>query len=224
MNFTQFKHEINKIFTDIDAAFFNNVEKYKTFLQEYNQKVNLTRLDSDAKIYGDYFYESVIPFKDIDLKEVKTLLDIGSGSGIPGIVLKLMYPHLVLTIIESNNKKVIFLNKLCELLCIKVNVLSQRAELIDATQRESFDLVTSRAVAALPILVELSIPYLKVGGILLEPKTLNASHEINAASAKIELLGAKVETINDFISINKVNHKVVVIKKIKVTNLNYPRT
>ncbi|GHU27895.1 ribosomal RNA small subunit methyltransferase G [Bacilli bacterium] len=224
MNVTQFRQEINKTFSDIDATFFHNVEKYKRFLQEYNQKINLTRLDSDGKIYGDYFYESVIPFKDVDLKSIKTLLDIGSGSGIPGIVLKLMYPHITLTIIESNNKKVTFLNKLCAILDIKVNILYQRAELIEKNQRESFDLVTSRAVAPLPILVELSIPYLKVNGILIEPKTLNAVHEINAAATKIEMLGSTIESINDFVSVNKVNHKVVAIKKSKITDLNYPRT
>ncbi|GHU31636.1 ribosomal RNA small subunit methyltransferase G [Bacilli bacterium] len=224
MNVTQFRQEMNKTFSDIDATFFDNVEKYKRFLQEYNQKINLTRLDSDGKIYGDYFYESVIPFKNVGLKSIKTLLDIGSGSGIPGIVLKLMYPHITLTIIESNNKKVTFLNKLCGILDIKVNILYQRAELIEKNQRESFDLVTSRAVAPLPILVELSIPYLKVNGILIEPKTLNAVHEINVAATKIEMLGSTIESINDFVSVNKVNHKVVVIKKNKITDLNYPRT
>jgi 16S rRNA (guanine527-N7)-methyltransferase len=223
MNATQFKQEINKAFTDIDAGFFDNVEKYKVFLQDYNQKVNLTRLDTEDKIYGDYFYESVIPFQNVHLTNLRTVLDIGSGSGIPGVVLKLMYPHLDLTIIESNNKKVTFLNKLCEMLGIKVTVLYQRAELIQANQREAFELVTSRAVAALSILVELSIPYLKVGGTLIEPKTMNATNEIKQAETKIEQLGGKLVIVDQFMSVNKVNHHVVIVKKIAPTNHQYPR-
>jgi 16S rRNA (guanine527-N7)-methyltransferase len=164
MNKNTFETEIKKVFTNINRDFFSTVEIYKSFLQDYNKKINLTRLDGEDKIYGDYFYESIIPYKDLDFSNIKHVLDIGSGSGIPGVVLKLLYPHIELTIIESNNKKVTFLNELAKLLNIQITVLANRAEDLARQYNEQFDLVTSRAVASLQAIVEISIRFVKIGG------------------------------------------------------------
>jgi 16S rRNA (guanine527-N7)-methyltransferase len=164
MNQLEFRNEIIKAFKDTDDIFFSQIEKYKNFVREYNEKVNLTRLDDDAKIYGDYFYESVIPYADVDFKSVHTLLDIGSGSGIPGVVLKLLFPHIRLTIIESNNKKITFLKALIDKLGVEADIIYKRAEIMASNEYEKFDLVTSRAVATLNILIEISLAYVKIGG------------------------------------------------------------
>jgi 16S rRNA (guanine527-N7)-methyltransferase len=171
MNKIEFINNIQKIFKNIPLNFFDQIEKYKEFLQEYNQKTNLTRLDDERIIYAEYFYESIIPYKDCNFINVNKVLDIGSGSGIPGIILKLLCPNISLTIIEANNKKCVFLKQLCKHLKIDAVILNQRAEKILSHQREHFDLVTSRAVAPLSIIVELSLPYLKINGLLIEPKS-----------------------------------------------------
>jgi 16S rRNA (guanine527-N7)-methyltransferase len=164
MNKHEFEVEIKKIFKNINDNFFSLVDEYKLFLQEYNKKVNLTRLDTEEKIYKDYFYESVIPYKDLDFLKINSVLDIGSGSGIPGVVIKLLYPHIKLTIIESNNKKIAFLKELTKKLNITITLYADRAENIARQHNEQFDLVTSRAVAVLPAILEISIRYVKIGG------------------------------------------------------------
>lgn len=223
MNKTEFNACIQTEFKHISSLFFDQVEKYKIFLQDYNQKINLTRLDTEPKIYGEYFYESIVPFKDLDLLKIHTLLDIGSGSGIPGMILKLLYPHLQLTIIESNRKKCLFLKKLGEHLNIDVSIINQRAEKIQNCHREQFDLVTSRAVGALPIMVELSLPYLKIGGLLVEPKSKKWSEELLVSQKIITALGGKLRSTNQFQSANDKFHAIFLIEKIKKTDPIYPR-
>jgi 16S rRNA (guanine527-N7)-methyltransferase len=223
MNKTEFISSVNDIFKNIDSNFFSNIEKYKDFLNEVNEHTNLTRLDSPDKIYGEYFYESIIPYKDVDFAKIQSLLDIGSGSGIPGIVLKLLYPHIELTIIEANNKKCTFLKSLCEKLNIDVQILNQRAENIQKNQREYFDLVTSRAVAPLPFIIEISLPYVKVGGFMIEPKSSKVIAELEDVNKIIQTLGGKFLAPKNFVSINQKTHIVITIEKIKPTNHQYPR-
>jgi 16S rRNA (guanine527-N7)-methyltransferase len=219
----QFVDQIKIIFPEASEIFFSKIEIYKTFLQEYNKKVNLTRLDTEDKIYSEYFYESVVPYKDIDFSKYINVLDIGSGSGIPGVVLKLLFPNIKLVIIEPNTKKNIFLNLLKERLQIDFFVINKRAELIKTNEYESFDLVTSRAVAPLPAIIEISLPYVKIGGFLIEPKGANIDGELNGVDKIVRKIGGEILSINHFISINNKNHNVVIIKKNAKTNHSYPR-
>jgi 16S rRNA (guanine527-N7)-methyltransferase len=218
----EFENSIKKDFDNIDSKFFDNIEIYKSFLQEYNKNVNLTRLDGEEKIYGEYFYESMIPYKDIDLQN-KKLLDIGSGSGIPGVVLKLLYPSIELTVIDSNNKKIIFLKELAKKLNIDITAIVMRAEELSSDMRESFDIVTSRAVASLKIICELSIPFLKVGGILIEPKSIKISEELESAKQIIAHLKCNIVEIKNFQSILGYTHNIVIVKKNLKTPLSFPR-
>jgi 16S rRNA (guanine527-N7)-methyltransferase len=223
MTKTEFAQSTIQTFKNIPNDFLLKIEKYKNFLRAYNQNVNLTRLDDEDKIYGEYFYESIIPYKDFDFTKVKSLLDIGSGSGIPGIVLKLLYPHLNLTIIESNNKKCLFLKSLSKELEVDVNVLNQRAESIQSNQREQFDLVTSRAVAPLPFILELSLPYVKVSGFLIEPKSKKGLVELSNIEPTIEKLGGKLFAVNQFESVNHKSHVIIMVQKSNKTSHQYPR-
>jgi 16S rRNA (guanine527-N7)-methyltransferase len=224
MNKTEFKQHIKSIFPFVSDKFFDKIETYKKFLQEENKKINLTNLSDDEKIYAQYFYESIVPYKELDFNHINSVLDIGSGSGIPGILLKLLFNHTNLTIVESNNKKVNFLNQLINTLDIKVNIINKRAENIDNQMRETFDLVTSRAVAPLKIILELSVPYAKVNGLIVEPKSLNFEKELQEANFITNKLNIKLQLpMIHFISINKMTHNVLVYKKIKSTNHLYPR-
>jgi 16S rRNA (guanine527-N7)-methyltransferase len=223
MNRDEFQQQIKSAFTDFSAIFFQQIERYRNFLQAYNQHTNLTRLATDDKIYGDYFYDSIIPYQKVQFKTTNSLLDIGSGSGIPGVVLLLLYPHLQLTIIESNRKKVKFLFALMDELKINFQILPIRAELIPDDLRDTFDLVTSRAVAPLKIILELSAPYCKVGGLIIEPKSQNAPNELNEAAPIIEALNIKLLDTLNFCSANNHTHHVFIFQKELITNRKYPR-
>ncbi len=223
MNKQELITEINKTFKNIDDNWIVSIEQYKSFLVEYNKKVNLTRLDDESKIYGSYFYDSIIPHKDVDFTKINSLLDIGSGSGIPGVVLKILYPNLKLDIIESNNKKVTFLNELAKKLGLKnINIFLKRAEAIEKNEYEKYDLVTSRAVGRLKVMLEVSTPYAKVGGLVIIPKGSNYASEACDLKSVCEKLGVKHQLIS-FQSLTDVHHNVFEFTKIKKTNRIYPR-
>jgi 16S rRNA (guanine527-N7)-methyltransferase len=221
MNFEQFKKQILSDFKNVSDEFFDKIIIYKDFLQEYNKNVNLTRLDAEEKIFEEYFYDSIIPYKNITLEE-KTLLDIGSGSGIPGVVLKLLVPSLSLTIIETNGKKVTFLKELVNKLGIKANIYKKRAEEIRNNERENFDIVTSRAVAELKIILEISVPYAKVGGLIIEPKSKKINEELESAKNIIDSMDITLTVTDEFESDN-MKHNVLIFKKNKKTNGIFPR-
>ncbi|GMO15420.1 MAG: 16S rRNA (guanine(527)-N(7))-methyltransferase RsmG [Mycoplasmoidaceae bacterium] len=216
-----FTKNVNENFKNININFFSQIEIYKIFLQEYNKKTNLTRLDSEDKIYGEYFLDSVLPYKSIEFKKDMSILDIGSGSGIPGIVLKLLYPQIVLTIIESNGKKVTFLKELCKKLNIEVTIYMKRAEDIRNNEREKYDIVTSRAVSELCTILEVSIPYCKVGGLIIEPKGSHYKDEFE--NAKKIILATKIELINTISYDTTYQNNILVFKKNEITDKIYPR-
>ncbi len=224
MDKEQFKIEITKLFGHIDDNFFSKIEIYKKFLTEENKKMNLTRLDND-KIYSHYFYESIVPYKDVNFTNIKNLLDIGSGSGIPGVILKLLFSNIHVDLMESSTKKVNFLSQLISKLNLSnIDVLNQRAEEIKEYQREKYDLVTSRAVSNLKILLEISTPYAKVNGLIVEPKSQKADSEFNLAQQIIKKINLKLVDENKFSSVNNFYHCVFIFKKIAKTANCFPRS
>ncbi|MDE5599564.1 MAG: 16S rRNA (guanine(527)-N(7))-methyltransferase RsmG, partial [Ureaplasma sp.] len=167
--------------------------KYKDFLQSQNKISNLTRLDSEKLVYSSYFLESLMPFINMNFKPVQnqSLLDIGTGSGIPGVLLKIVYPELNVTLIESNSKKINFLSKLIELLKLEnISIIQGRSEEIIKNQNlyEKFDFVTSRAVSSLHNILELSTGYCKVDGLIIEPKSIKSEIELLNANSIINNL------------------------------------
>lgn len=223
MNKKDFEKIVKENFKDANANFFENIEKYKVFLQEENKKTNLTRLDSDEKIYEEYFLQSIIPYKNFKFNNNLKLLDIGSGSGIPGIVLKLLYPKINLTIIESNLKKINFMKKLVKVLNLsEINFINERIEDFGKNNKEVFDVITARAVAELKILLEVSFPILKIQGICIFPKSLNLKNELEKSKKIINEL--KIENIwfDNFI-FNGKTHEVFYCKKEHKTPECFPR-
>lgn len=197
-------------------------EKYAEMLIEWNQKMNLTAITDLDEIYEKHFLDSILPSFDVSLKG--SFCDVGAGAGFPSIPLKIIYPDLRITIVETLGKRITFLNALCEKLELKdVECVHARAEEYAKDHRESFDIVSARAVANLTMLSELCIPLVKVGGIFLSLKGANAQEEYDKAKKAISLLGCK-EKQRDEKHLSDGSCRVnFVFEKIKSTPKKYPR-
>ena len=225
MNIETFIKEVEKLNISVTKENLASLAKYKDLLVEYNKKFNLTAIKSDEEIYLKHFYDSLTLIKAYSLNGNLKLLDIGTGAGFPGIVLKIFYPDLELTLLDSNHKKIAFLEVVIKELNLKnVTCINSRAENLPETYREYFDIVTSRAVAHLRILLELSIPYLKVGGKLIAMKGLS-EEEIKESAKILEKLDSTiVDTIKFNLPIEGSNRSLVIVQKNKKTNEIYPRS
>ena len=220
----EFITELTKLNIEVTPEKLDQLKEYASFLLEYNQHTNLTAIRDINEVYLKHFYDSLTIVKAINLKEVNTLLDIGTGPGFPGMVLKIIYPHLQITLMDSNNKKISFLKALAQELNLNVEIIYGRAEEFITHRREYYDIVTSRAVASLDILAELSIPYVKTNGLFVAMKS-NYQEELQASLPILKKLDSKVEKIEKF-SLPKIeaNRAIICIRKEKVTNHKYPRS
>lgn len=199
--------------------------RYAEELQHYNQHTNLTAISEPSEIYRRHFLDSLSLAPHLG-DQPDSLVDIGSGGGFPGIPLKLLRPDMGLTLVESVAKKTSFLSHLVACLGLsKVRVLTTRAEQLgrDPHEREQHAVVTARAVAELPVLVEYGIPLLRIGGRLLAPKGANAGAELAAAARAIELLGATLTGIEPIDLPGLDARVVVVLTKVAPTDPRYPR-
>lgn len=200
------------------------IEKYKIILQTENQKHNLTRLDKDDIIYSDYFLESILPYfkSKIDF-DGKRVLDIGSGSGIPGVLIKIFFPKAEVVLLDSNTKKCTFLKYLCnELNLNDIQIINNRAEVYIKDNYEKFDIVTSRAVSELRKILELSVGYAKVNGLILQPKGVNWNIEFENAKSMFQELDINCDEIINYECNNKLQ-TLLIFKKTSKTNRKYPR-
>ena len=202
-------------------------ERYFELLVEWNEKINLTAITEKNEVYLKHFYDSIAPVLQglIDNQELK-LLDIGAGAGFPSLPMKIIYPQLDVTIIDSLNKRINFLKLLAEKLGLdKVHFYHGRAEDLaqDKAFRAQFDLVTARAVARMQVLSELTIPYLKVGGKLLALKASNAPEELDEAKNALNLLFSKVQDNLSYALPNGDPRFITVVEKKKETPNKYPR-
>ena len=199
--------------------------KYYELLVEENEKYNLTNITARDEAFEKHFNDSIYMNKIVDLQSVETLCDIGSGAGFPALPLKIVYPHLKITIIEPTLKRVNFMKMVVNALGLEnVDIINGRAEDMINTMREKFDVVTARAVANLPMLLELTTPYCKVGGFVISYKGSNASEELDHAKNAIKVLNLSVNEIKEY-ELNDSYGKRTLIKllKIKETNNKYPR-
>lgn len=201
----------------------NKLEIYKDFLMEYNTHTNLTAIKEEKGIYLKHFYDSLTLYKYIQGK--KNVLDIGTGAGLPGMVLAISCPNTQFVLLDSNNKKIKFLAELKEKLNLKnVELILDRAENYVENHKEKFDAVTSRAVAELRILAELSLPALKISGEFLPMKS-NIEEELKKAKDTLELLNGKIiEQIEFELPIEKSKRTILRIEHTKKTEDCYPRS
>lgn len=203
------------------------LEQFETYYQtlvEWNQKMNLTAITNKEDVYLKHFYDSLTISFDYELNH-QTLCDIGAGAGFPSIPLKIVYPDLKITIVDSLTKRITFLNHLTKVLELEnVKAISARAEEYAISHRESFDIVTARAVARLNILDELCLPLVKVNGDFITLKGLKAKEELDEAKKGIEKLGGKIIKEIDFTLTDENDHRCnIFIHKVKETPIKYPR-
>ena len=215
---------IKKVVTPTDEQ-LGNLKKYYDILFVESNKYNLTNIKELEEVYIKHFYDSLLLSKTVDLTKTLTMADIGSGAGFPGLVIKIMFPSVRVTLIEPTLKRCNFLNLVIKELGLKdIEVINARAEEYIKDKRESFDIVTARAVAPLNILLELAIPFLKVEGTFLAMKGSSASDELKEASKAYSILNAKVEKEYIFNLPNDLGKRTIIkFKKIGPTKDIYPR-
>ena len=202
-------------------------ERYFELLVEWNEKINLTAITDKEEVYLKHFYDSIAPIlQGLIPNEAIKLLDIGAGAGFPSLPMKILYPQLDVTIIDSLNKRINFLQLLAQELDLDgVHFYHGRAEDLaqDKNFRAQYDFVTARAVARIQVLSELTIPYLKVGGKLLALKASNAPEELLEAKNALNLLFSKVEDNLSYALPNGGPRYITVVEKKKETPNKYPR-
>lgn len=202
-------------------------ERYFELLVEWNKKINLTAITEKKEVYLKHFYDSIAPILQGRIKNQNIkLLDIGAGAGFPSLPMKILYPALDVTVIDSLNKRILFLNHLADELDLeKVHFYHGRAEDFaqDKDFRAQFDIVTARAVARMQILAELTIPFLKVGGHLLALKATNAPEELTEANNALSLLFSKVKENSSYQLPNGDPRYITIVDKKKETPNKYPR-
>jgi len=200
------------------------LERFSEMLVEKNKVMNLTAITEPADVATLHFLDSVAMLKEVDLAG-KTMVDVGTGAGFPGVPLRIVCPAVRMTLLDSLNKRIDFLKEVCgELGYADVDCVHGRAEEFAAKHRESFDFATSRAVANFQLLTELCLPLVKVGGTFIAMKSVDSDEELKSAEKAISILGGRVERTVDYqIPGTDVTHRLVFIKKIKETPKKYPR-
>lgn len=202
-------------------------QRYFQLLVEWNEKINLTAITEESEVYLKHFYDSIAPILQghIDNQSIR-LLDIGAGAGFPSLPMKILYPELDVTIIDSLNKRINFLHLLAEELGLEnVHFYHGRAEDFahDKDFRAQFDIVTARAVARMQILAELTIPYLALNGKLIALKASSAEDELSQAKNALNLLFAKVLENHDYQLPNGDPRTLTIVQKKKETPNKFPR-
>lgn len=224
MNKENFIIELQKLNINLTPKQISDLDYYCHFLIEYNQHTNLTAIKEENQVYLKHFYDSLTIVKGLDLSKYHNLIDIGTGAGFPGMVLKIVFPNLNITLLDSNNKKITFLQQLAEKLNLtNINFFHGRAEEFCQKNRETFEIVTARAVSNMNTLAELCLPLVKKDYYFIALKGSNKEEIIDAQNA-ISILGGKIEKNIEFnLPIEDSGRNIVVIKKIKNTPNVYPR-
>ena len=224
MNLDLFIEETKKLGIELTSQQLEKLNQFYELLISWNQKMNLTRIIEKEDVYLKHFYDSLTLSKVIDLNQDLTICDVGSGAGFPGIVLKICFPNLKITLLDSLQKRVNYLNEIIKELDLKnIEAIHTRAEDYAKQNREKFDIVTARAVANLKILSELCIPMVKVNGLFIVMKA-NIEEEIENSTEILNKLDSKIEKIETFyLPIENSIRNIILIEKLKPTNTLYPR-
>ena len=201
-------------------------KEYKQLIIEYNKNVNLTSITDPAEMLIKHFFDSLTPGFYLDFQN-KRVIDIGAGAGFPGIPLKILFPSINLTLLDSLKKRVIFLEAACKQLGFDdAYLIHGRAEELahDKLHREQYDIVIARAVARLNVLMELSLPFARVGGVFVAMKGSKADEELSEGTSAINILGGKVSAVYELQLPNDCGERsLIIIDKVTKTLAKYPR-
>ena len=205
---------------------YEQFQKYFELLAEWNENMNLTAITDESGVAFKHFADSISLLNFVDIPQNSSLADVGTGAGFPGVVLKIARPDIKLTLIDSLNKRLVFLGEVCAQLGIDAELIHSRAEdgARDEKLRESFDFVASRAVARMNVLSEYCLPYVKVGGAFCAMKGAQANEEFKESLNAINTLGGKLENKYFFeLPENGGERAIAVVRKVKNTPQKYPR-
>ena len=225
MNKELFISEVEKLGIEVTFEKMKKLDLFYKLLIDWNEKINLTTIIEEESVYLKHFYDSLTLYRDVDLNKQIKICDVGSGAGFPGIVLKIFFPNINITLIDSLNKRIIYLNDIIEKLELSgITAIHSRMEDFSKIHEEEFDFITARAVSQLPILCEICVKALKLNGSLVFMKA-NCSEELDGIEKKIDKLGLRINSIDKFIlPIENSNRTIIKIDKYSKTNKLYPRT
>lgn len=225
------KNEIENIFNKSNIALtseqLHKFLKFEELMIQWNQKINITSITESHEIYIKHFLDSIIVTKFFKLCENDKIIDVGTGGGFPGIPLKIMFNDIEITLLDSLNKRLIFLQEVINNLKLnKIELLHGRAEDygINLKYREQYDISISRAVASLNVLSEYCIPFVKKGGIFISLKSGNIEEELKESEKAIKLLGGRIVNVQKYLLPNTdISRSIIIIEKIENTLEQYPR-
>ena len=208
----------------LDSGKADQLLTFAEMLLEKNQVMNLTAITEPVDVAQLHLLDCAAVLTLADLKG-KTVVDVGTGAGFPGMPLQILEPTAKLTLLDSLNKRIGFLQEVCDALNLKhTRCVHGRAEEYARDHREKFDYATSRAVAALNVLCELALPMVKVGGAFLAMKSVDCDEELRQAKSAIAQLGGTVESVRDYtIPCTDIRHRLITIRKVKSSPASFPR-
>ena len=226
MTIDRFIEELKKINIELTEEQLDKFKKYASFLLEYNKTTNLTAIRDMEGVYLKHFYDSLLVFNSdiIDYSNINSLIDIGTGAGFPGVVIKIMYPNINVTLLDSNNKKTKFLEELVKILELDgVTIVNDRAENYVKNHRQEFDITIARAVSELRIIAELCLPLTKIDGYFIALKG-NYVQEIKSASDAIKKLNSEIISIKEKkLPVENSYRSIIYVKVNKKIDEAYPR-
>lgn len=227
MNTEQFQRMLKENGIELSEYQLRQFEAYYETLVEWNEKMNLTAITNREEVYLKHFYDSISAAFHFDFKQVQSVCDVGAGAGFPSLPLKICFPHLKISIVDSLQKRITFLNHLADKLKLEDTYFyHDRAETFGRNKehRESYDLVTARAVARLSVLSELCLPLAKKNGYFLALKGASSPEELKEGEKAIKILGGEVEQEYSFtLPIEESERYIIRIKKVSTTPKTYPR-
>lgn len=223
--FTKLRKKAEEYDIELEDKQLRSIEDYRNILLDWNKKVNLTRITEIDDFIEKHVIDSMMVTKLIEIKKNASIIDVGTGPGIPGFFLKIARPDIRLTLLETVRKKTDFLMEVVEKLEINdIEVLNERAENAAKKKlyRETYDIAVARAVSSLNVLSEFCLPFVKTGGIFVAMKGEKIEEEVKEAKNSLDILGGKIRDIKEY-KIGQAKRKLVLIEKINNTPEKYPR-
>lgn len=212
---------------DVNDQMISDLKTYRELLVEWNQKMNLTGIEEEKEVFIKHFLDSISAVSKGYIKDGISLIDVGTGAGFPGLPLKICLKNIKLTLLDSLNKRINFLQEVSNSVKLEdIEFIHGRAEDFgkNPEYREQYDVATARAVAGLTILMEFCVPFVKLGGYFVCLKGPNANLELEESKAAMDILGLEfVEKIDIELPNEELKHNILVFKKVRNTPEKYPR-